>query len=107
MDLSFRDASLGRQCASEKALVKAWGAVTASVLCRRLAQLVAADSIGVIRQFPFCTLLKHSDGQYELVSATLFVIRFVAAPTKPAAPTNDEAEMTAIEIITIETTNEA
>ena len=102
MDLSFRNASLEKQCTSEKALLKEWGAAIAPVLRRRIVQLAAAPSVAVLRSFPFCSVSTEPAGYFALDGDPSFVIRFAAVPgnTSSSASTKEE-DITAIEIVEI------
>lgn len=52
MDLSFANRKLARELADEKTIIRNYGADNGGRICRRLAQLMAADNLETLRLLP-------------------------------------------------------
>jgi plasmid maintenance system killer protein len=102
MDLSFQDDALEHRCACEEASVRTWGAELARIIRRRLVQLTAADSLAVVRTFPFCTLAAAEDGRYVLHSGSRLRIVFSTNADGPDPDVDAEAETREICVLAIE-----
>lgn len=100
MDLSFEDDALQHRCACEEASVKAWGAVHARIVRRRMLQLAAAESMAVVRSFPFCTLNHATNGRYMLHSDDGLRIILAADPDESVG--DGEAEIREICVLAVE-----
>jgi hypothetical protein len=106
MNLSFEDDALEQRCACEETSVNTWGGDDARVIRRRLAQLVAAESVAHVRLLPFCELTNLENGCYCLNSANRLRITFEGVHGKPRSASNrDEREVQDIRILTIEITD--
>lgn len=106
MDLTFEDDALEQRCACEETSVNTWGSDHARVIRRRLAQLVAAESVAQVRLLPFCELTNSENGRYCLNSANRLRITFEGVHAEPRSASNrDEHEVQDIRILAIEITD--
>lgn len=108
MDLHFKTRSLRDACESERESVRRWGAPQATVVRRRIAELLAAETLAFVSTLPHHRLHPLSgkrDGQFAIY--VRYPAELIFEPWQeeiPQLPTGgvDMTGVTAVRILVIE-----
>ena len=91
MEISFRSTKLQKLCCTEKECKRKWGLENGALICRRLADLNAAEGLGDLLKLPqtgFHALKGNRDGQFAINLKHPF--RLILKPADDPVPRKED-----------------